>query len=65
MFLSEASLDNARRKGVLNPDTVLMVAGEDLLWHGFSNCGAQPASGSRNPPTWVTRMLFAKTLLLS
>jgi len=34
------------------------------LEQGFSNCGSPLASGSWNP-TWVVRMLFAKTLLRS
>ena len=33
------------RKGVVDEDTVQMVAGEGLLWQGFSNCGLWPASG--------------------
>jgi len=38
----------------------LMVIHETCLNQGFSSCGSRPTSRSRNPSTWVARMLFQK-----
>lgn len=36
-----------------------------LIVHGFLNCGLRRASGPRNYPTWVERMVFERALLRS